>query len=113
MCGLSPPGGLEGVSLKPLLENPTLSWSRPAYTQVTRGTPTATGEKAKVGSPRIMGRSVRTERWRYTEWDEGKQGTELYDYDADPNEHTNLAKVANHEKVLADMKRLLHRGWKE
>ena len=38
-----------------------------------------------------MGKSVRTERWRYTEWDEGKKGAELYDHDSDPHEFKNLA----------------------
>jgi uncharacterized sulfatase len=109
LCGLSPPGGLEGVSLKPLLENPTASWSRPAYTQVTRGTPTATGEKAKAGSPRIMGRSVRTERWRYTEWDGGAKGAELYDHDADPHEWKNLAKDPGHPAVVREMQTLLRK----
>src|SRR6059036_3062663 len=39
----------------------------------------------------FMGRSVRREKWRYTEWDGGKRGIELYDHDADPKEHVNLA----------------------
>jgi arylsulfatase A-like enzyme len=38
----------------------------------------------------VMGRSVRTERWRYTEWDEGRAGKELYDHDLDPWELHNL-----------------------
>jgi len=109
LCGLPAPSGLEGVSLKPLLENPTMPRSRPAYTQVTRGTPTATGEKAKAGSPRIMGRSVRTERWRYTEWDEGTKGTELYDHDADPHEWKNLAKDPAHAATVREMQALLRK----
>src|SRR5262245_9660781 len=109
LCGLPAPGGLEGVSLKPLLENPMTSWSRPAYTQVTRGTPTATGEKAKAGSPRIMGRSVRTERWRYTEWDEGTKGAELYDHDADPQEWKNLAKDPARKNTVEQLQALLRK----
>jgi hypothetical protein len=39
-----------------------------------------------------MGASVRTERWRYTQWGEqGRHGIELYDYHADPGEFRNLA----------------------
>ncbi len=60
LAGLTPPKNLEGASLKPLLDDPAKAWDRPAYTQVQRG-----------GFP---GYSVRTERWRYTEWDDGKQG---------------------------------------
>ena len=54
-----------------------------------------------------MGRSVRTERWRYTEWDEGKEGIELYDHDRDPHEYTNLAQDAKSAKTAKDMQRLL------
>jgi iduronate 2-sulfatase len=109
LCGLPAPAGLEGVSLKPLLESPIMPRSRPAYTQVTRGTPTATGEKAKAGSPRIMGRSIRSERWRYTEWDEGKKGAELYDHDADPHEWKNLAKDPAHAATVREMQALLRK----
>ena len=38
-----------------------------------------------------IGRSVRTERWRYTEWDEGSAGVELDDHDLDSLELRNLA----------------------
>ena len=38
-----------------------------------------------------MGRSIRTERWRYTDWEEGARGEELYDHYADPMEFNNLA----------------------
>ena len=39
-----------------------------------------------------MGISIRTHRWRYTEWGEGGRfGNELYDYQSDPAEFTNLA----------------------
>src|SRR5688572_22746572 len=38
LCGLTPPGGLHGASLKPLLDDPAGKWDRPAFTQVWRGT---------------------------------------------------------------------------
>jgi hypothetical protein len=59
-----------------------------------------------------MGRSVRTEHWRYTEWDEGKQGVELYDHDKDPFEVNNLAKDAKYGKVVEELKQLLREGAK-
>jgi uncharacterized sulfatase len=92
LCGLPKPSQGEGRSFVPLLKNPELPWNKPAFTTERR--------------PRVLGRSVRTERYRYTEWDEGKQGTELYDYDSDPNEHVNLAKDPRQERTVAEMKKL-------
>ncbi|MBC8115074.1 MAG: sulfatase [Candidatus Saccharimonas sp.] len=108
LCGIAADSKTEGASLKPLLQNPQAAWSRPAYSQVTRGVAvgTDTAKKAK-DRPSIMGRSVRTERWRYTEWDEGRQGTELYDHDADPREMKNLASDSKQTETVAELKKLL------
>jgi uncharacterized sulfatase len=59
-----------------------------------------------------MGRSVRTERWRYTEWDGGAAGVELYDHGADPKERNNLATDPAQAKTRDDLKALLQGGWK-
>ena len=77
-AGLAPPHKLSGASLRPVLEDPNASVKEAAYTQVTRG-------------PKVMGRSVRTRRWRYTEWGEGKHGVELYDHSKDSGEYYNLS----------------------
>ena len=55
----------------------------------------------------FMGYSVRTEKWRYTEWDEGKRGVELYDEAADPDEMRNLAADPKHSATVVEMKKLL------
>jgi hypothetical protein len=39
----------------------------------------------------VAGYSLRTERYRYTMWDDGQAGEELYDYRRDPREMRNLA----------------------
>ncbi len=101
LCGLPAPAGVEGRSLKPLLNDPQAGWDKPAYTQVTRG-----GGNQKV----LMGRSVRTERWRYSEWDEGRAGVELYDHDNDPKEYRNLARDPQHSKTVEELKALLRKG---
>ncbi len=54
-----------------------------------------------------MGRSVRTDRWRYSEWDGGKRGAELYDHQSDPREHKNLAGDLKFASVVTEMKALL------
>ena len=58
-----------------------------------------------------MGRSVRTERWRYTEWDEGKEGIELYDYQTDPGEFTNLAKNDKYKATIETLSALLRKSY--
>ncbi len=107
LCGLESPK-TDGFSLKPLLDDPTATWDHPAYTQVSRGTPTATGDASK-DSKWFMGRSVRTERYRYTEWANGEKGVQLYDYTTDPGELKNLASDPKHADTVAMMKKLLPR----
>jgi uncharacterized sulfatase len=105
LCGLpAPKHKLEGVSLAPLLKDPNAERDRPAYSQVQRGT-----DQTPAGPP-VMGRSVRTDRWRYNEWDEGRLGRELYEHDRDPQEYRNLAEDPAHAQVVSEMKQLLKRA---
>ena len=96
-AGLAPPHKLSGASLRPVLEDPNVSVKEAAYTQVTRG-------------PKVMGRSVRTRRWRYTEWGEGKHGVELYDHSKDSGEYYNLSANPEYAHVVSQMKQLLQGG---
>lgn len=97
LAGLTPPPGLQGKSLKPLLDDPAAPWDKPAFTQVWRGT--------------YPGYSVRTERYRYMQWDEGKKGEQLYDYQTDPGELHNLAAEPAHAETLAKMRALAKQNW--
>lgn len=99
LAGVTAPQGLHGRSLTPLLKNPQAKWDHPALTQVRRGPAAST----------YMGYSIRTEKWRYTEWDNGKQGAELYNEIDDPHEFNNLAADPKHQNVVLDMQRLLRR----
>jgi len=102
LCGLSgAPTNLAGKSLRPLLKNPNAKWDKPAITQQRRG-------NAQNGF--FMGYSVRNERYRYTEWDEGRKGVELYDYQVDPKELTNFANDPKYANIVGQMKKLLASG---
>jgi uncharacterized sulfatase len=105
LAGLPAPA-TDGVSLKRLLEDPAAAWDRPARTQVSRNTPTATGERL-AKRDWFMGYSVRTERYRYTEWDGGKRGVQLYDYSEDPGELRNLADDPKHANTVKQLKAML------
>jgi uncharacterized sulfatase len=54
-----------------------------------------------------MGRTVRTRARRFTEWPDGS--LELYDHEADPHEHTNLARRPEHQVAVAEMRALLEK----
>ena len=85
MAKVESPKGLAGRTLRPLLDEPNGNWNGHAVTQVLRPADDRLAQQ-------VMGRSIRTQRWRYTEWNEGKYGVELYDHHADPLEFANLAK---------------------
>ena len=100
LAGLDLPStGVHGRSLVPLLSDAAAPWDHAAVTQVRRGSAAAT----------FMGYSLRTEQWRYTEWDSGTRGTELYDAVNDPGELHNLAASSAHRSTVADLRRRLHR----
>ncbi|GEM_PF-45108 len=96
LAGVPPPAALQGRSLRPLLDDSAAAIHDAAFTQARRGPGGAN-----------WGRSVRTPRWRCTEWDEGRNGIELYDHEADSGEHTNLASDPRHAGVLKELRALL------
>jgi len=103
LCGVKAPEKLQGQSLVPMLKDPSATGRGWAITQVSRRV------RKKQGS-RFFGYSLRTPRWRYTEWAEGKQGRELYDHDADPRELRNLAADPGYADTIARLSRQLRKA---
>ena len=98
MCHLPPPSELEGSSLVPLLEQPNTPWKPAVFSQLKRGT--------------INGYSMRTERYRYTEWgNNGNRGKELYDYQTDPHETENIAPLTENAALVAQLSEQLKSGY--
>jgi len=93
LCQFPVPHKLAGKSLKPFLQNPGKEGFKYAFTQVARGT--------------SMGRSIRSDRWRYIEWDNGKAGVQLYDHKKDPKEYLNLAQDPEYSKIVNEYSQLI------
>ena len=85
-CGLKMPHVAPGISLRPVLTDPAASIKDAAFTLVTRGA-------------KLHGQSIRTARWRFTRWSDGK--TELYDHDVDPEELRDVS--ASHADIIAQL----------
>jgi arylsulfatase A-like enzyme len=95
LCGLPrPQAGVRGRSLAPLLKNPRARWGDNAAHTVTM-------------FQNKLGRAVRTERFRYAEWEEGRAGAMLFDETKDPHELKNLAEDPTYAKTVQEMKKLL------
>lgn len=104
LANIPAPPGLEGTSFAPLLADPARPWKSAAFTQYLQ-----------PGREGIMGRSIRTDRWRYTEWVNAggvRVGTELYDHQSDPDENVNAATDARHQSTLASLSQQLRAGWR-
>ena len=91
LAGLKTPASVQGRSLQPLLADPSGKGK-----QVVFSTMVSTHTK-------LMGHSVRTDRFRYIEWDEGRGGRQLYDHQTDPDELHNLAGNPNQADRLKRM----------
>ena len=83
-CGLPMPQGIQGRSLKPLLDNPSLPWRYPALSILNQSD-----------------YSLRTEQWRYIRYANGEE--ELYDHHTDAKEWHNLANKPEYAELKAQL----------
>lgn len=102
LAGLPVPSGLDGHSFAEALRNPKAGKTKEAVFHVFPRSPRGTGE--------LVGRAVRTDRYRLVEWK--KPGAspetatvELYDYESDPDENRNLAE--QNPKIVAHLRAIL------
>ena len=91
LAGLKTPSYVQGVSQVPVLRDVSARPRAAALTQYRDGY------------------SLRTERYRYTEWGtNGAKGIELYDHQADPDELNNLAGAEEQASLKAELAAKLH-----
>ena len=97
VCGFDIPDKLAGKSLKPLLNDPTIKWDKPAISQFPR-------PGYYKGKPDFMGYSIRTNQYRYTKWINLETNEvfarELYNHFTDPGEEVNIAMEENHKEII-------------
>jgi len=112
---------VEGVSFMRLLNNSRLiPWKKATFSQYPR---------MIVSGDVIMGYSVRTDNFRYTEWvrydtvtytpiwtkgfDRAKgHGTELYDHRIDADENVNIAYEERYSTARRELRVILRTGWR-
>lgn len=106
LAGLPNRPGLDGIDLTPVLNDPAAKTKPAAYTVVARSD---SPEADHARNLSYLGHSVRTDRYRYTEWDGGERGVELYDHRSDPQEFVNLAGDDEFADVQERLSRQLQR----
>jgi arylsulfatase A-like enzyme len=108
LCGLTPPAGLEGTSLVPLLDNEKREWKKAAFSLYVKRVP-------ELGEGNTFGRAMRTGRYRLVEWSNPKGNKvvyELYDHQSDPEENVNIANRPEDKELVGSLAAQLHGGWK-
>ena len=106
LCSLSLPDHVEGSSLVSVLHDPSTTVKSAAFSQYPRSS----------GGKRLMGYSLRTDRYRLTRWlhadDHSKvDAVELYDHQRDPQEDENIAAHPAHAELVERLTAQLQAGW--
>jgi iduronate 2-sulfatase len=102
LCGLPVASDLEGTSAVPLMKYPKREWKKAAFSQYPR-------------PKKMMGYSMRTDQYRYTEWIEIKSRdvkfTELYDLKNDPLSKENIVEKPELKDLVAKLHEMMLAGW--
>lgn len=105
LAGLPLPKHLEGISFAPLMDDPGRTWKSAAFSQYPR----------KLNGADVMGYSMRTDPWRYTEWRKVEGGeviaVELYDHKLDPGENVNVAGDKANAQILSQLAAKMKAGY--
>ena len=105
LVGVPVPPQHQGRSFAPLLDRPDRPWKDAVFGQYRRGGPDG-----------VLGRTVRTDRYRYVEWIDLASGDvrarELYDHQHDPWENVNVADRPPYASVADSLSTVLHDGWR-
>jgi arylsulfatase A-like enzyme len=119
LAGLEVPTILQGKSLAPLMKNNKASVKDYAISQYPRNLDGAEAKKLGYANRKLMGYSIRTEKYRYTIWLNNKftseepftearvYAAEMYDYVKDPLEKVNVANEKNYAEIVANLKKQL------
>lgn len=92
LANIPAPDTLQGTSLRPLLlDTKSAAWTKDQAFTISRS----------------GGESLRTHKWRFTQWGHGEKGLELYDLEKDAGEFTNQAKNPAYAEVVAMLQQRL------
>ena len=92
LCELPLAGHLQGKSFVPLLKNPNLPWKKAVFSRYFRGD------------------SVKTDRYRYTEWRDKKDkvyARMLYDHSIDLVENVNIYERPENKEVVKKLSKMI------
>jgi len=92
LCGLPLPGHLQGMSFVPLLTDPEQPWKKAVFSRYFNGD------------------SVKTDRYRYTEWrykDGRRYARMLYDHYVDPGENVNISERPDSRPLVERFSRMI------
>jgi iduronate 2-sulfatase len=99
LCKVKAPESIQGQSLIPMLLDSSFKGRGFAISQVRHSANKPDG---------VFGYSIRTEQYRYTEWNDSEKGRELYDHLTDPQELVNLAQIEGHDSIMDTLAKQLH-----